>query len=102
MVAPAYQYPVILWDLLPKAGASQVHPHIHTTLSRNGFYGNLGFWQQRTAGYNPVWKKQNDLSSLGAYFEDMLHIQTALGLAVKYMDNDNNIAWALPSLVSLF
>ena len=28
-VDPEYRYPQFAWDVLPKAGASQIHPHIH-------------------------------------------------------------------------
>ena len=41
--APKYRYGNILWDLLPKSGASQVHPHIHVTVSDDRYHGKIIF-----------------------------------------------------------
>ena len=34
-----YTIPHIYWDTLPRASASQVHPHFHVTLARDHYYG---------------------------------------------------------------
>ena len=33
-------YPTFVWDTFPKAGASQLHPHMHVFLSPNYYQGN--------------------------------------------------------------
>lgn len=40
-VDPTYRYPHLMWDILPKASASQVHPHAQLSLSPDRFYGML-------------------------------------------------------------
>ena len=34
-----YKFPAMVWDLLPHAGASQVHPHLHGFLDSNRYQG---------------------------------------------------------------
>ena len=41
--APKYRYGNILWDLLPTSGASEVHPHIHVTVSDDRYHGKIIF-----------------------------------------------------------
>lgn len=35
----AFKYPHMMWDLLPKASASQPHPHVQVTLAPAHHYG---------------------------------------------------------------
>lgn len=41
---PKYSYPIITWDLLPHAGASQVHPHLQMLLSPDKYPGKLEYY----------------------------------------------------------
>ena len=38
---PEYKYPVIMWDLLPHGGASQVHPHLQLVLKSHRYPGRF-------------------------------------------------------------
>lgn len=35
----SFKYPMFVWDLLPHAGASQIHPHIHGFLDTDRYQG---------------------------------------------------------------
>ena len=35
----SYKYPMFVWDLLPHAGASQIHPHMHGFLDTDRYQG---------------------------------------------------------------
>ena len=41
IASPEYKYPVIMWDLLPHGGASQVHPHLQLVLKSNRYPGQF-------------------------------------------------------------
>lgn len=34
-----HKYPSMIWDLLPHAGASQVHPHVHGFIDKDAYQG---------------------------------------------------------------
>ena len=34
-----YTFPHVYWDIMPKASASQVHPHFHMALASGRYYG---------------------------------------------------------------
>ena len=36
----SYKYPMLIWDMLPHGGASQIHPHVHNFLDRTRYQGN--------------------------------------------------------------
>lgn len=68
--------PIITWDLLPKASASQIHPHLHATLTDDIYYGMLEGWYKAADKYFSRWNSN--------YFKDLLEIHDALGLTVHY------------------
>lgn len=71
-------YPSLAWDMLPPAGASQVHPHLHVFLSPDHYYGT--FEGMRSAA-------QRFLLATGEnYFSTLLDVHAALGLVVEYGD----------------
>lgn len=35
----SYKYPMLIWDMLPHGGASQIHPHVHNFLDRTRYQG---------------------------------------------------------------
>lgn len=45
---PKYSYPIITWDLLPHAGASQVHPHLQMLLSPDKYPGKMEYYMYMT------------------------------------------------------
>lgn len=83
-----YKYPMFVWDLLPHAGASQVHPHIHGFLDADRYQGAIENWRVGADEYNEDYPSQN-------YFSDLVTVHAALGLAVKY-GNAVAIASILP------
>ena len=34
-------FPMMVWDSLPRAGGSQVHPHLHVSLTRHRYPGKM-------------------------------------------------------------
>eukprot|EP01137_Pigoraptor_chileana_P016131 Opistho-2@72679 len=74
-----YVYPHLMWDLLPKASASQLHPHAQASLSPDRYYGMgetfraaLTSYARDTAGRN--------------YFVDLISLHDGLGLSVHHGD----------------
>uniref|UniRef100_T1J0G1 HIT domain-containing protein n=1 Tax=Strigamia maritima TaxID=126957 RepID=T1J0G1_STRMM len=68
-----FKYPWILWDSMPHAGASQVHPHVHVGLSVDSY---VMYENTRSAA-------QKHFQLFGTnYFTDLIRIHHALGLAV--------------------
>lgn len=68
-----YAYPVLLWDFLPKGGASQVHPHLQCTITDNRYYGNFEILRNGAEKYFKVTNNN--------YFNDFIKIHSTLGLA---------------------
>ncbi|XP_041346848.1 uncharacterized protein LOC121366469 [Gigantopelta aegis] len=77
------QYPVIVWDILPHAGASQVHPHMHGFIDPTHYHGVVEMW--RTAGED--YYRQSGKN----YFQDLVNFYSALGLTVEH---GNAVAFA--------
>ncbi|XP_076103061.1 uncharacterized protein LOC143072132 [Mytilus galloprovincialis] len=74
-----YKYPMFVWDLLPHAGASQVHPHVHGFLDADRYQGAVENWRVGADEYNEDFPTQN-------YFSDFVSVHMSLGLAVQYGD----------------
>ncbi|XP_059141627.1 uncharacterized protein LOC131929436 [Physella acuta] len=73
---PDAMFPAIIWDLLPKSGSSQLHPHDQVFLSPNRYQGMVESWRRAAQDY------YSDLHS--NYFTDLITIYSALGLAVPF------------------
>ncbi|KAK3600632.1 hypothetical protein CHS0354_031545 [Potamilus streckersoni] len=71
-----YKFPSLIWDLLPHAGASQIHPHLHVFLDRVRYQGAMENW--RTAAREYAQKNKRD------FFQDMIDVHALLGLSVQY------------------
>ena len=69
-----YLYPVLLWDFLPKGGASQVHPHLQVTVNNERYYGNFEIIRN---GAEKYYKSTNN-----NYFTDFVKIHNILGLSL--------------------
>ncbi|KAL8611267.1 hypothetical protein ACOMHN_013698 [Nucella lapillus] len=73
---PAARFPTVIWDVLPKCGASQVHPHLHGFLDPERYHGVAESWRLgaqdyfRTTGSN--------------LYTDMAKVAASLGLAVSH------------------
>jgi galactose-1-phosphate uridylyltransferase len=69
-----YLYPVLLWDFLPKGGASQIHPHLQVTINNERYYGNFEIIRN---GAEKYYKLTNN-----NYFTDFIRIHNMLGLSL--------------------
>lgn len=68
-------YPQLIWDAMPKSGASQVHTHLQTSMGINAYYGGL----RRVLEAAALYHAQNERY----YFDDFILLHRALGLAKK-------------------
>ncbi|PVD24836.1 hypothetical protein C0Q70_15322 [Pomacea canaliculata] len=75
-VFPQAQYPSLIWDVLPKCGASQVHPHMHGFLDSRQYHGVVEAWRMAAEDYY-VHRGTN-------FYTDMAAVASGLGLAVTY------------------
>ncbi|OXA59155.1 hypothetical protein Fcan01_04224 [Folsomia candida] len=71
-------YPSILWDVLPHAGASQVHPHVHGLL---GVHQYSGAFEKLHAISQEYYAKHHR-----SYWTDLIKVHDALGLVVRFGD----------------
>lgn len=72
-----YRYPHMMWDVLPEGGASQVHPHVHGTITLGHYYGKVENIRQAAEKYHQLYPGRN-------YFTDLTELHQSLGLAVSY------------------
>ncbi|KAK3769585.1 hypothetical protein RRG08_007988 [Elysia crispata] len=73
---PSAVYPAIIWDLLPKSGSSQLHPHDQVFLSPNRYQGMVETWRRAAQDYFSDFQSN--------YFSDLVSIYSALGLVAKH------------------
>ena len=73
---PSHLYRIMYWDILPKAGASQIHPHIQLSL---GDYTYNTRWNQLHKAGMKFSKEHNGQN----YWTTLLQIHTLLGLSVR-------------------
>ncbi|XP_052779894.1 uncharacterized protein LOC128217076 isoform X1 [Mya arenaria] len=72
-----YVYPSAIWDLLPHAGASQVHPHLHSFMDKERYQGFQDQWREAAMRYSGDFPKRN-------YFSDLIQLHAIMGLTVQY------------------
>lgn len=75
-VFPSARFPSMIWDVLPKCGASQVHPHLHGFLDPERYHGVSESWRLGGQDYFNI-----EGTNL---FTDMAQLASSLGLAVSY------------------
>ncbi|BFZ10915.1 hypothetical protein BsWGS_13954 [Bradybaena similaris] len=73
---PQARYPAVIWDTLPKCGASQVHPHMHVVLDFERHHGEIEAWRKGAQDYFVAHDSN--------YFSDLVAVYTALNLTVTY------------------
>ncbi|GFO15639.1 hypothetical protein PoB_004214400 [Plakobranchus ocellatus] len=73
---PSAVYPAIIWDLLPKSGSSQLHPHDQVFLSPNRYQGMVETWRRAAQDYFVDFQSN--------YFSDLVSIYSALGLVATH------------------
>ncbi|XP_023931389.1 uncharacterized protein LOC112041880, partial [Lingula anatina] len=69
-----YVYPIIFWDLLPHAMASQIHPHMHVNVRPDQYYGAQELWRRAGETYFREFRSN--------YFKELKELHQALGLTV--------------------
>ena len=72
----SHTHPMMIWDVMPHAGASQVHPHIQGFLGKKKYMGKIKQFENVLLSYKRN-KKRN-------YLEDYIDLHIALGLGVRY------------------
>lgn len=82
---PAACYPFFLWNCLWRSGASILHGHAQTMLTRKMHYARVEGWRQAAVRYRQQYGSE--------YFGDLLAVHRTLGLAVAH-----GSATILPSL----
>lgn len=81
------QCPAILWDVMPKSGASQVHPHFQLSISSKN-YGGIRRWLDASKHYyNKIGRN---------FFEDFILIHKGLGLVHR-----NKNAYVIANLIPI-
>ena len=76
---PTYTCPEMIWDAVPKSGASQMHTHLQASLGSDIYYGNIERTRQGARLYAQLNNGRN-------YFTDYLSIHQALGLTIPIGD----------------
>ena len=74
-IEPMYTCPEMIWDAMPKSGASQIHTHLQASLGFDIYYGTI----ERTRQAARLYASSNRGSN---YFNDYLYIHQALGLTI--------------------
>ncbi len=69
-------YPQLIWDAMPKSGASQIHTHLQTSMGIQSYYGVMRRHLKATSDYYNDHKRD--------YFLDFILIHQALGLAMEF------------------
>eukprot|EP01079_Euglenida_sp_SAG-EU17-18_P000746 gene746-386_t len=75
---PAFRYPQMMWDCLPRASASQMHQHVQMSLTKDHYYGRSAQVVDAAHQYAQNYKSN--------YWNDVSLVHTQLGLAISYGD----------------
>ncbi len=66
------RFPEMIWDCMPKAGASQVHPHFQLSMGSRSHYGGMRRWLDASERYYTDNQRN--------FFDDFYLIHKSLGL----------------------
>lgn len=69
-------FPELIWDAMPKSGASQVHTHFQASVGLIGYYGVMRRWIDASSQYF----NENQRS----FLQDFIFIHKALGLVYEF------------------
>src|SRR5262245_14704353 len=78
----------LLWNCLPRAGASLIHGHTQMTLSREMPHARVALWREVVARYRR--------ETGGEYFADLVAVYRTLGLATDDGDGVTTLASLTP------
>ena len=68
----------MIWDAMPKSGASQVHTHFQVSLGAKSYYGGMRRYLDASRRYFDLNKRN--------YFDDFILLHKALGLTYSLDD----------------
>ena len=71
-------YPELIWDAMPKSGASQVHTHLQSSMGEQAYYGMMRRWLYASARYF----RDNSHD----FLQDFVLLHRALGLTYELND----------------
>jgi hypothetical protein len=86
------KYPEIIWDAMPKSGASQIHTHLQASLGINSYYSTMRRWLDASADYFNHHNRD--------FLDDFILIHKALGLT--YQLNNVFVIFNLVSALDIF
>ena len=85
---PAALYPIIVWNCLPKSGATLMHGHMQVALAHGQAYAHVEQWRRAAASYRSTWQQN--------YFDDLFALHAALELDVLHATNVRALASLTP------
>lgn len=90
----AHELPTLTFDLLPAAGASQLHPHLQPHLSRHRYPGKWEATRLAACAYAAVAEsssvmmtRPSDHSYSCSYYSRLIEVHAQLGLTIARTDN---------------
>jgi hypothetical protein len=69
-------HPMMIWDIMPHAGASQIHPHVQGFLGKGKYLGKMGKLNNALLLYKKTTGRE--------YFEDYINLHISLGLGTRF------------------
>ncbi|XP_005107314.2 uncharacterized protein LOC101858440 [Aplysia californica] len=95
---PSAVFPSLIWDLLPKSGSSQLHPHNQIFLSPNRYHGMVEMWRRAAQEYVADFDSNyfTDLVSLYSALELVTTHKSAVALASLTPRKDNEVVVIAP------
>ena len=75
-LVPEDKYRFMYMDLLPKASASQVHPHMHLTVGDYAYYARWNAFHQSAQRFSTEFTNKN-------YWTSLLEVHNSLGLTAR-------------------
>ena len=76
LLVPDHKYRHMYWDILPKASASQVHPHIHMALANYAYYAKWNRLHKAGLKFSESIPNTN-------YWSAVLQVHNTLGLSIR-------------------
>ena len=71
-----HTHPMMAWDIMPHAGASQVHPHFQGFLGKGKYLGKMGKLQEVIRSYKQTMNRD--------YLNDYIDLHISIGLGVRF------------------
>jgi hypothetical protein len=92
-IDPAARYPLIIWNCLPRSGASIVHGHMQMALAREQHYSQIEHWRRAAVAYGAA----HTTPGCKRYFDDLLAVHSDLGLLCYHQNGVQAVASLTPT-----